>query len=42
MKNVKVYAKVIWGILWRCTAVGAFSVLAVSYGREVIHPDEWL
>ena len=42
MKNLKVYVKAIWGVLWRCTAVGAFSVLAVTHAREVMHPDEWL
>lgn len=42
MKNVKFYVKAIYGILWRCAAVGACCVLGVIYGRDVIHPEEWL
>ena len=42
MTTLKVYVKVIGGMLWRCAAVGACSVLAVIYGREVMHPEEWL
>lgn len=42
MTTLKVYVKAILGMLWRCTAIGACGVLVVTYGREVMHPEEWL
>jgi hypothetical protein len=41
MTKIKVYTKLIFGVLVRCTAIGVGVGVAVLYSEQLMHPEEW-